>query len=135
MQHCVRSKVASPERSRTYRSSAHRLFAERYRRMASTGSLTLATGFLKAMPWPPGFEPGRRIRSRLRPAGGGGENRTRVRSSVPQELYERSPGFDLTLASPMGPDPPEPVAVKSPPGGRDARRKRVSGVYAGDRSC
>src|SRR5881296_1724152 len=57
----------------------------------------------------------------LRPTGGGGENRTRVRSSVPQDLYERSPGFDLTLASPMRPDPPEPVAVKSPPGGRDAR--------------
>src|SRR4029077_4842791 len=71
----------------------------------------------------------------LRPAGGGGENRTRVRSSVPQDIYERSPGFDLTLASPLGPDPPEPVAVRSPSGGRDARRKRVSGVYAGDRSC
>jgi len=102
MQHCVRSKVASPERSRTYRSSAHPLFAERYRRMASTGSLTLATGFLKAMPWPPGFEPGRRIRSRLRPAGGGGENRTRVRSSVPQELYERSPGFESHLPDSRG---------------------------------
>ena len=37
---------------------------------------------------------GWRIRSAgLRPAGGGGENRTRVRSSVPQDIYERSPGF------------------------------------------
>ena len=44
------------------------------------------------------------------------------------------PVLHLTLASPLGPDPSRPVAVWSPPGGRDARRKRVSGVYAGLRS-
>src|ERR1700737_2522234 len=46
---------------------------------------------------------GERIgRSRLRPAGGGGENRTRVRSSVPQDLYERSPGFASHLPDSRG---------------------------------
>src|SRR5205823_14262607 len=49
---------------------------------------------VESRPGAPGLEPGRRIGYQLRPAGGGGENRTRVRSSVPQELYERSPGFE-----------------------------------------
>src|SRR2546425_13136424 len=34
----------------------------------------------------------------LRPAGGGGENRTRVQSSVPQDIYERTPGFAISPA-------------------------------------
>ena len=36
------------------------------------------------------------------------------------------PVLDLALRAPVGPDPSRPVAVESPPGGRDARRERVS---------
>jgi len=45
------------------------------------------------------------------------------------------PVLNLTRPTPVGPDSDRPVAVLSPPDGRDARRKRVSGVYAGRRSC
>jgi len=45
------------------------------------------------------------------------------------------PVLDLTCPTPVGPDSDRPVAVLSPPDGRDARRERVSGVYAGRRSC
>src|SRR5438067_1167826 len=75
------------------------------------------------------------IGPRLWPAGGGGENRTRVRSSVPQDIYERTPGLHLACQAPVEADPDKPVAELSPPDGRDARRERVSGVYAGRRSC
>src|SRR2546423_731714 len=43
--------------------------------------------------------------------------------------------WNLTCPTPVGPDAGSPVAVLSPPDGRDARRERVSGVYAGRRSC
>ena len=36
------------------------------------------------------------------------------------------PVLNLVGRAPMGPDPFRPVAVVSPPGGRDARRERVS---------
>src|ERR1700730_15486802 len=45
------------------------------------------------------------------------------------------PVLHLTCPAPVGADPAKPVAVLSPPDGRDARRERVSGVYAGRRSC
>src|SRR6266852_3000874 len=45
------------------------------------------------------------------------------------------PVLHLTCPAPLGADPDTPVAVLSPPDGRDARRERVSGVYAGRRSC
>ena len=45
------------------------------------------------------------------------------------------PVLHLTWPAPLGADPVKPVAVLSPPDGRDARRERVSGVYAGRRSC
>ena len=45
------------------------------------------------------------------------------------------PVLHLTCPAPVGPDPNRPVAVLSPPDGRDARRERVSGVYVGHRSC
>ena len=45
------------------------------------------------------------------------------------------PVLNLTCPTPVGPDSGRPVAVLSPPDGRDARRERVSGVYAGRRSC
>jgi len=45
------------------------------------------------------------------------------------------PVLNLTYPTPVGPDSDKPVAVLSPPDGRDARRERVSGVYAGRRSC
>ena len=45
------------------------------------------------------------------------------------------PVLHLTCPAPVGADPDKPVAVLSPPDGRDARRERVSGVYAGLRSC
>ncbi len=45
------------------------------------------------------------------------------------------PVLHLTCPAPLGADPDKPVAVLSPPGGRDARQERVSGVYAGRRSC
>src|SRR5206468_6571891 len=69
----------------------------------STTKLAIfASTAVKAMAGAPGFEPGRRIGYQLRPAGGGGENRTRVRSSVPQELHERSPGFESHLPDSRG---------------------------------
>src|SRR5439155_1345640 len=45
------------------------------------------------------------------------------------------PVLTLTCPTPVGPDSARPVAELSPPDGRDARRERVSGVYAGRRSC
>ena len=43
--------------------------------------------------------------ARLRPAGGGVENRTRVRSSVPQGSCERRHGFHHASTAPLRPEP------------------------------
>src|SRR2546430_16279161 len=55
----------------------------------------------------------------LRPTGGGGENRTRVRSSVPQDLYERSPGSGSRLSGSRGTG-----SLKTSRGRESARRPR-----------
>ncbi len=47
--------------------------------------------------------------------GGGAGNRTRVRSRVPHDLYERSPGIALTGAAPWDQALLRPVSVNVPP--------------------
>src|SRR6202035_2769307 len=89
------------------------------------------------------FSPGMRVASILPPLGegwGGGFSGRLVeaaRIELASEAASRKtstsvvPVLHLTGPAPVGQDPHRPVAVLSPPGGRDARRERVSGVYAG----
>ena len=48
--------------------------------------------------------------------GGGAGDRTRVRSRVPCDIYECSPGFDLTSAAPWDQARLRPASVHVPPG-------------------
>src|ERR1039457_1545556 len=59
-------------------------------------------------PWEP--------RSRIRVCGGGAGDRTRVRSRVPCDIYECSPGFNLTVAAPWDQARLRPASVNVPPG-------------------
>ncbi len=54
-------------------------------------------------------------RPRKNPGGGAGD-RTRVRSRVPCDIYERSPGIDLTRAAPWDQARLRPASVYVPPG-------------------
>ena len=49
-------------------------------------------------------------------SGGGAGDRTRVRSRVPCDIYERSPGFYLAVAAPWDQARRRPASVNVPPG-------------------
>jgi len=63
------------------------------------------------------------------------ESNSRPKQRPARHLRAYSRFCNLTCPAPVGADPDKPVAALSPPDGRDARRERVSGVYAGRRSC
>lgn len=60
----------------------------------------------------------------LNDALGGGGDRTRVRSQVPCDLYERSPGIDLVPVAPWDQARRRPVTVYRPDRRRDAAGRR-----------
>ncbi len=82
-----------------------------------------------------GFKIGFRGRSkhRLRDqnGGGGAGNRTRVRSRVKRDIYECSPGFVLTGATPWDQAPYRPVTVYVPPAAVTPAGGEAAGISVG----
>ncbi len=68
---------------------------------------------------------------RIQNGGGGAGNRTRVRSRVKRNLYECSPGFVLTGASPWDQAPHQPVTVCVAPAAVTPAGAEAAGISVG----
>ncbi len=63
--------------------------------------------------------------------GGGAGDRTRVRSRVPCDIYECSPGIDLTRAAPWDQARLRPASVYVPPGAEAPPGGEAAGINVG----